>query len=173
MPFAALFISNNHTLICWTFSTSIIYVLNNFQIMNNLCYGYSITCSSGMHVCTLSCQKKIFDQHLKFRIPTAQILGPPLAACHCLTKQSLLVRETSSINIDRTICWHILVYFITKGPRHARRLTPFMFIYSKKNDLLWFPYVFANLISYAQELLRWQDFPFPWHGREAPTGLFI
>ena len=60
MPFAALFISNNHTLICWTFSTSIIYVLNNFQIMNNLCYGYSITCNSGMHVCTLSTQKKFW-----------------------------------------------------------------------------------------------------------------
>ena len=36
-------------------------MLFNFQIMNNLCYGYSITCSSGMHVCTLSCQKKFWS----------------------------------------------------------------------------------------------------------------
>ena len=76
MSFAILFISDNHTLICWIFSTSIICVLNNFQIMNNLCYRFSITCNSGMHVCTLSTQKKI-GQHLKFRIPTAQIPGPP------------------------------------------------------------------------------------------------
>ena len=61
MPFVALFISDNNTLIVEYFSTSIIYVLNNFQIMNNLCYRYSITCNSGMHVCTLSSQKKIWS----------------------------------------------------------------------------------------------------------------
>ena len=60
MPFATLFILDNHTLIGWIFRTSIIYVLNNFRIMNNLCYRFSITCNSGMHVCTLSTQKKIW-----------------------------------------------------------------------------------------------------------------
>ena len=44
----------------------------------------------------------------------------------------------------------------------------------QKNDLLWFPYIFSDLISYAQELLHLQHFPFPWHGREAPpAGWFI
>ena len=60
MPFATLFILDNHTLIGWIFRTSIIYVLNNFRIMNNLCYRFSITCNSGMHVCTLSTQKKFW-----------------------------------------------------------------------------------------------------------------
>ncbi|XP_039806263.1 glycerol-3-phosphate acyltransferase ATS11, chloroplastic-like isoform X7 [Panicum virgatum] len=31
----------------------------------------------------------------------------------------------------------------------------------QKNDLLWFPYIFSDLISYAQELLHLQHFPFP------------
>ena len=31
----------------------------------------------------------------------------------------------------------------------------------------------ANFISSAQELLCWQHFPFPWHGRKAPPGQFI
>ena len=31
----------------------------------------------------------------------------------------------------------------------------------------------ANLISSAQEILCWQHFRFPWHGREAPPGQFI
>ena len=120
-------------------------MLFNFQIMNNLCYGYSITCNSGMHVCTLSSQKN-FDQHLKFRIPTAQILGPPLygwATGHGHKEGYLAPASRSSTQINHTF------HSYNKPQRKVFFISSLLFVHGPSRQSY-----YSNRVSISKQVVQ-------------------